>query len=329
MKISVIVPVYNVEKYLNKCVDSIINQTYKDLEIILVNDGSNDRSGNICDEYEKKDNRVIVIHKENGGLSSARNSGLKISSGEFIGFIDSDDWIESNFFQLLIDGIVSNNADISVVHFVKVREFDKIEFTTETKKSWVCFNRNEAMEVLFNGNFIGYSAVNKLYRKKLFNKVIYPEGILMEDKATTYKLIHNSNRVVINTSQKYHYYLRDNSIIRSKFNQKNFDSFIIHEEIIKFIDINYPNLSDLIRARYVYAAIRMLLVMFSSNHNKNIDIERCMQVIRCYKKYAVKEKKLKSSVKLLTILFSVSPKLPYILLKSKIASRVAKKMRVS
>ncbi len=162
MKISVVVPVYNVEKYLIKCVLSIINQTYRNLEIILVNDGSTDKSSKLCNELKVRDNRIKVIHKKNGGLSSARNVGLNMATGKLISFIDSDDWIEPNFIEILYNGIVLHNADISTVQFSKVKDFKKIEFFSETRSKWMVFSKTEAMEVLFTSNLIGYSAVNKL-----------------------------------------------------------------------------------------------------------------------------------------------------------------------
>ena len=205
--ISVVVPVFNVEKYLKKCIESIINQTKKELQIILVNDGSTDKSGKICDSYKEKDKRICVIHKKNGGLSSARNAGINIARGQYIAFIDSDDWIEPDYFELLYKGIEKFNADISVIQFNKIRDFKKISYISKTYTEWYKYNNEEAMRILFSDKIIGYSAVNKLYKTELFSNIRYPEGLLMEDKATTYKLIDKSKSIVVNKSQKYHYYL--------------------------------------------------------------------------------------------------------------------------
>lgn len=326
MKISIIVPVYNVEKYLRKCIDSIINQSFRDIEIILVNDGSTDNSGTICDEYKKIDHRISVIHKKNGGLSSARNEGLKVSQGEYIGFIDSDDWIESDYYELLFNGIINNKADISVVQLTKVKDYDKIEFTTEAHKNWTVLDTSEAMKMLFSSNKIGYSAVNKLYKRELFSNTYYPEGMLMEDKATTYKLIHMSNLVAVNLSRKYHYYLRNNSIIRSAFNKKKFDSFIIHEELIKFVDNEYPDLHVLIRALYVKASIKMLIALIKSNHSDRRDYDRCIYVIKNYIKYALINMNFSILLKVLLVLIYFFPNVIYYLLKSKVLSYFFKQM---
>lgn len=329
MKISVVVPVYNVEKYLNKCVTSIINQTHDNLEIILVDDGSTDKSGKLCEDLKAMDHRIKVIHKINGGLSSARNVGLDIVTGDYVGFIDSDDWVEPDFFQILKQGIDEYKADIAVVHFEKVRDFSKIAYMTSTQQKWTSFTKHSAMKTLFNSNLIGYSAVNKLYHTELFNDIRFPEGMLMEDKATTYKLIHKVDFVVVNTSKKYHYFLREDSIIRRKFNRKNFDSFKIHEEIIDFMDSNYPNLSNLIRAKYVYTAIRMLLVMASSNYSQSEDIECCVGIIQKYVKYALNEKEIRLMVKLLAVIVSSVPYSAKVLTKSRVASKFIQKVSIS
>lgn len=329
MKISIIVPVYNVEDFLYKCVSSIMNQTYKNLEIILVNDGSTDGSLIICNELKVSDSRIKVINKFNGGLSSARNAGLEIATGELISFIDSDDWIEPDFIELLYNGIVIYDADISVVHFTRVRDFNKIEFSTTTQNSWLVFDRFHAMETLFSNNLIGYSAVNKLYKRYLFTEIRYPEGRIMEDKGTTYKLVHKVNKVVVNKSPKYHYYLRMNSIIRSKFNSKYFDSIMIHEEIIEFIDKVYPQLRNIVRARYVHESIRLLLMMIRSNYNNKEEFEKCIDIVSSNKAYVLKERNVKFTVKILAILFSIFPTIPLILSNSRIVSGILRRSKMS
>jgi glycosyltransferase involved in cell wall biosynthesis len=329
MKISIIVPVYNVESYLRKCINSIQNQTLENIEIILVNDGSKDKSGDICDEYKKKDHRIVVIHKENGGLSSARNAGLEMATGELIGFVDSDDWIEPDYFQVLQDGIIKYNADISVMHFKKVTEYEKIEFETKREEEWVKLPRDKAMESFFANDFIGYSACNKLCRSNVFEGIRYPEGRLMEDKATTYKLIYKTNLVVVNSSQKYHYYLRTDSIMQSKFNRKKFDSLEVHREQIEFVDTYYPEFYGLIRGRYAYEAFRLLLMMIKSNYSYRSDLERLLKIIKDNVKYVMKEKRIGLHYKIYVLLFYLFPKIVVISAKSKLASNILKKMRIA
>lgn len=329
MKVSIIVPVYNVENYLKGCIDSILNQTIKNTEIILINDGSQDKSGDICDEYKKKDSRVIVIHKKNGGLSSARNAGLEIATGDLVGFIDSDDWLEPDYFETLYDGIIRYNAGISVMHFKIVTDYKKIQFITKKKDKWVQFNRHQAMESFFTDNFIENSACNKLYRINLFESIRYPEGMLMEDKATTYKLINKSNIVVVNSSQKYHYFLRNESIMQSIFNRKKFDMLQVHMEQIKFVDRNYPEFYGLIRAGYAYEAFRLLLMMIRSNYSEKSDLERCIKIITDNIMYVLKEKRMGIHHKVYILLFYLFPKAVLLFSKSKFVSYILKKMRIA
>ncbi|EHB6446001.1 glycosyltransferase family 2 protein, partial [Enterococcus faecalis] len=187
--VSVVIPVYNVEKYVEKCLDSVINQTYQNLEIIIVNDGSTDNSLSVCQKKKLSDSRIKLINKENGGLSSARNAGIECAQGEFICFIDSDDWIELDYIEVLLNGMENTNVDISVIQMIKVKDFNKIAFQSESQTKWDIFERETAMRELFSSNLIGYSANNKLYRISLFKSIRYPEGMLMEDKGTTYRLI--------------------------------------------------------------------------------------------------------------------------------------------
>ncbi|OTN87983.1 hypothetical protein A5819_000433 [Enterococcus sp. 7E2_DIV0204] len=324
--VSVVIPIYNVEDYLEECIDSVLNQTYTELEIILVDDGSKDNSLEICKKKEQEDSRIIVISKENGGLSSARNAGIDRAKGEYICFIDSDDWIEADYVELLMEGIVDYNADISVIHMTKVSDFSKIKFQTQNSETWTQFTKESAMKELFTNNFIGYSANNKLYKTSLFKTIRYPYGLLMEDKATTYRLIDESTKIVVNPSTKYHYFLRDNSILRSKFNVKSFDSFQIHEEILLFIDSNYPGLSTKVRTRYVYESIRMMMRMIESNHDNEKDFDKCIEIIVKYKKDVLTDKELSFGIKGLTILLSGVKRLPYKLSKRKMSAKLLRKM---
>ncbi|EME3187758.1 glycosyltransferase, partial [Enterococcus faecalis] len=164
-KISIIVPVYNVEKYLEKCVRSILAQTFTDFELILVDDGSPDSSGAMCDQFAEQDQRVKVIHKENGGLSDARNAGIEIATGEYLGFVDSDDYIADDMYELLYTNIVKEDADLSICGI-----YDVYEGKEPIVKSLIqgTFSREEALLLILQGNIISVHAVNKLYKRKLF-----------------------------------------------------------------------------------------------------------------------------------------------------------------
>lgn len=267
--ISIIVPVYKVEKYLRRCIESILRQTFEEFELILVDDGSPDNCGDICDEYAVKDKRVKVIHKKNGGLSSARNAGIDIAKGEYIGFIDSDDWVDAQMYEYLYTNIKSYNAEISVCG-IKV-EYDDMKEVEKEKKVFnkvtpVVLNREQAMKNMVEQDLFDTGAFNKLYKTILFEGVRFPDGRIYEDLATTYKLIHKSDKVVFDDSVKYHYVLNPNSIMRSKFNSKQLDVLVASSELTKFIKENYPSLNTAALNRSITVNIGILIMMARSNY---------------------------------------------------------------
>lgn len=224
--ITVIIPCYNVEKYLSKCIDSVLVQTYVNLEIILIDDGSPDNCGKICDEYAQKDIRIHVIHKLNGGLSDARNKGLDIACGEYITFIDSDDYISNDYIETLYNLSMEYNAQMSICLPCVVNEIDGniISINKKTKKK--ILKSDEALIAMFYQKEFDTSAWAKLYHKSLFDNIYYPEHILYEDLATTYKLIQRCTTIAITTQQNYFYLLRENSIEGSPFNPLKYKSLI-------------------------------------------------------------------------------------------------------
>ena len=221
--ISIVVPVYNVEKYLTRCIESLINQTCNNLEIILVDDGSTDKSGKICDNYSKKDKRIKVIHKKNGGLSDARNTGIDIASGKYIGFIDSDDWILPNMYLKLYNLLIDNSAEISVCNFIQTSR-ENMKYNIKHEKIKI-LNREEAIKKLSIDKEIMDYAWNKLYKTELFKNIRYPVGKNMEDKGTTYKLFLKANKIVYTNNIYYMYFYRKDSIV----NQVNYK--LIYDDI--------------------------------------------------------------------------------------------------
>lgn len=224
--VSVIVPIYNVDRYLRACIDSIIDQTYSNLEIILVDDGSPDKCPEICDEYAKNDNRVNVIHQKNGGLSAARNAGIDVAHGEFLTFIDSDDFIAKNYVELLYNGLSELGADISIASFCKFSEKDALnihshELPFDEKIKEECFRRYGSLNAELSMPFI--SACNKLYHKKLFDEIRFPIGKLYEDAFTTYKLLNEAEKVVFTETQLYFYRLNPQSILGQSFREKHLE----------------------------------------------------------------------------------------------------------
>ncbi|WP_158295177.1 glycosyltransferase family 2 protein [Eggerthella lenta] len=210
--ISIVVPVYNTEKYLKQCVDSVLSQTYRNLEVILVDDGSTDGSPAICDEYAMRDSRVRVIHKENGGLSDARNSALDAMTGEYVGFVDSDDWVAPDMFEYLHGGLVGNRSGISVCEPIEVRTY-RMDYKVRT--SDIVYDSEVALNELFfdrQGNY----AWNKLYKSDLWKDIRFPKDLNFEDIATIYKTFESAGRISFLRDPKYYYRIRRGSISGSK-----------------------------------------------------------------------------------------------------------------
>lgn len=221
--ISIIVPVYNVEKYLEKCINSIINQTYKNLNIILINDGSTDNSGKICDEFKSKDSRIKVIHKENGGLSDARNAGLKIANGEYIGFVDSDDYIAPDMFETLYNLTQKYDAEISIVSFYEI--YNTKTIGVRDSRQLQQMNKIEAIKELLLDSKIQSYAWNKLFKKNLFENLKFPTDKNFEDIATTLLLFEKANKIVLFEDPKYYYLRRDDSIVGVR-NYKTYKDYL-------------------------------------------------------------------------------------------------------
>lgn len=225
-KISIIVPVYNVEKYLIRCLDSIVNQTYKNLEIILVDDGSTDRCSEICDTYAGKDKRINVIHKENGGLSDARNRGIEIATGEYLAFVDSDDYIAANMYAVLLERMLNDGSDMAVCNFLYVDEQEKLleESNCDIPIINECIETRAAIHKLTEAKSWYYVvAWNKLYRKEIFRRLRYPKGKYHEDEFVIHHIIQNCRLISCVKDPMYYYVQRDKSITSQSFNLGRMD----------------------------------------------------------------------------------------------------------
>ena len=237
--ISVVVPVYNVEKYLRRCVDSIISQTYNNLEIILIDDGSPDLCGEICDTYALADSRIKVIHKQNGGLSDARNCGIEISSGKYIAFVDSDDFIAAEYIEYLYGLLKKNKADISCCSMVKTDnnnaqfDFDNTKFKEQVKTGIEC-----CYELFGDLYMLLVTAWGKLYKKDLIIKHLFPIGKKHEDEATTCKYYYNARKVAISDARLYAYFQNASGITHSLGNGINYDAVWALEHRALFFEEN-------------------------------------------------------------------------------------------
>lgn len=231
-KVSIIVPIYNVEKYLKKCIDSIVSQTYSNIEIILINDGSSDNSESICKEYESIDQRIRYYKKQNGGLSSARNYGIENATGDYLLFIDSDDYIDNSMVETLLVSAEKYNADMVECNYYEVINEEFHVFKPKKNK---VYSSKEAIASLIYNTGITPTAWNKLYSKKLFSKLRYTEGLYHEDEEIIVKLLSKAEKVVEIGNPLYFYIKREGSIINSKFNFKHLDAIKIMEERIELL----------------------------------------------------------------------------------------------
>ncbi len=247
--ISVIIPVYNVEKWLERCVESVLAQTYRNIEVILVNDGSSDHSLEICYKYQRSDARVIVISQENQGLSAARNAGIMTAKGEYITFLDADDYLARDIIEKVRLKIAG--SDICIFQYIGVNENDyDLRLFTQNPLELTMTNK-EVLEKLFADDGIGgVIACGKVYRKKLFvdNDIYFPVGKYHEDCFTTYKLFYASKTVKYIPDVGYYYFQRDDSIMHRKFNVKHLDKIEAADECIEYILENEPEMGAMCKA---------------------------------------------------------------------------------
>lgn len=229
--ISIIVPVYKVEKYIRHCVESVLNQTYKNIECILVDDGSPDNCPRICDEFAEKDNRIKVIHKQNGGLSSARNMGIDNAKGKYIVFVDSDDYIHPQMIEILFEKLIHENADISICNIEYVFENSSIqkEYISPIKNEVI--GRKELLEKLLQKNASFYVVMcNKLYKKELWNNLRFPVGEIHEDEALIHDIFLKCDRAVSVDKKLYFYFQRIGSIMHTEKSDRDLIVYLMLSE---------------------------------------------------------------------------------------------------
>ncbi|MSS20121.1 glycosyltransferase family 2 protein [Pseudoramibacter porci] len=286
--ITVIVPVYNVEKYLNDCVQSIVSQTYRNLEIILVDDGSPDNCGKICDNLAKEDSRIKVIHKKNGGLSDARNAGINIATGKYITFIDSDDFIFADMIKSFVNCAEENHADLVSAQHVRCeqddnyKEFNFNRWSYSDVQQHVIHGNNEGMRQFLYSNDIGTAAWSKLYKRSLFKDVRYPYGKYHEDTYTTYKLVALCNTIVSLNQPLYVYRKNNASIMNEPFSDKRFNMVEGKLEQAEFIHNFYPQYSKGANKDIIYAC-NQCMILLSKSTGQYKEVEEKLQ--KLYRKY--------------------------------------------
>ena len=305
--ISVIVPIYKVEEYLSRCIDSIINQTYKNLEIILVDDGSPDNCPKICDDYAKKDNRIKVIHKENGGLSDARNAGVRASTGEYIVFVDSDDWIELSMLDTLYNLLADNRCDVASCGIRMVWEDNrpsKLLFPFEG--CHILEGTEYILDCLISNKYLVQTVWNKIYKANIIKNIDFPKGKINEDEYWSWQVIAKTNRVVCLDIALYNYAQRDGSIMRnSNFNPM----FALEANCLRyeFVLKNYPALQDKCCINLLYSCLYQaqrakLLLEISQYKTYYRQIKKIVKKHKPRKEY-IKSINLRKKVRIMSIYY--------------------------
>ncbi len=266
--ISVIVPIYNVENYLERCLQSILNQTYRNLEIILVDDGSKDSCGEICDNFQKKDKRIKVIHKENGGLSDARNKGLDIATGEYISFIDSDDWIDLETYEISMKKMEECHAQIVAFNVLWV--YDGKEFTPDLSAEYEIMDSEQAILTTVGNTKVRTTAWNKLYRADLIEDFRFIKGKLNEDEFFTFKILDRAKTIVYLHRECYYYFQRSNSIM-GKYTLQRLDMVDGVRERMLLAQKKYPNIYKETKLSFCEVCLYHYQMILK---NKHIDKEK-------------------------------------------------------
>lgn len=316
--ISIIVPIYKVEKYLDECIKSIIKQTYKNIEIILVDDGSPDDCGNICDNYAKEDNRIKVIHKKNGGLSDARNKGIDVAKGRYITFIDSDDYVEFEYIEKLYSTIKENNTLISQCSILKINNRKEIKDRLGYEEN--CIKTGiEMINDLYSTHLIENVVVwNKMYNIELFKELRFPFGKIHEDEFTTYKIFYNVDKVAIIDNYLYNYRQTDESIIGKKFSTKRLELLeAIEQRLTFFKEHNEIELYEK-TLKYYLEQLRVNYIKMKLYIENSIDDQKKLikKYRKNYKKY-IEMEDISAVNKLKALIFYVSPNMFFKMKKKK------------
>jgi len=308
--ISIIIPIYNAETYLEKCINSVISQTYSNLEIIIVDDGSTDGSPDICDDYANNEKRIVVIHKNNGGVSSARNKGLDVAKGEYIGFVDSDDYLEFDMYEKLYNSLISNNADISICGYLLEKE-DGAIIKEVSKIPNLKMTQYEALEMTIDSNYFQGFLWNKLFKASIFNlsdKIRLDEDIYMcEDLLCVCKCILKSKIIIGIEESLYHYVSNENSALNAPFNFKKTTILDAYYRINILFKEFHPSLCANIKRSYIKANLSLMVSMNKSNF---IDVDTTQKItknLRTELGINLKSKKFTYKEKMGILIISINP----------------------
>lgn len=280
--VSVLIPAYNAEKYIAFCLNSLIAQTHKALEIIVVNDGSTDNTGKICDEFAAKDSRIRVIHQENKGVSCTRNVALDLMNGEYVIMVDADDFIEPQTIEILLQNCIDFNSEIII--------YDSIDTSTQSFVAHEITNNVKTYDALFLLQNIAYllnreSSCTRFFHKSIFDDLRFPIGLRYEDSFIAYSTIEKAKKVSFTDAKLYYYYLSPNSFMRSNFSEKSFDIFESYEQKLKVLKRNKCDDSlNRIQANYAYCIVRIIgMTKYSPNFSKDFKKKKISELKKKYR----------------------------------------------
>lgn len=293
--ITIIVPIYRVEDYLSRCVKSLVAQTYKNIEIILVDDGSPDACPLLCDEWGAKDDRIKVIHKENGGLSDARNAGIQAAEGEYILFVDSDDWVSADYVKNLYQAVYDSNADICECDIIRTAG-EAVPYGNVQESVPVCYEVEEALKLLIEDSIFHQYVWNKIYKIDCVKNIPFEKGKINEDEFWTYQVFGKAKKVIKIQKKLYYYFQRDNSIMGTVYNQRRLDVLEAKTGRQQYIEKYFPNLSFTAKANLLQSCMYsgQMVILYMRGEERDIALE---VVIKYFKDAVVEMEKLPVSLK--------------------------------
>lgn len=281
--ISIIVPVYNVEQFLTECIESVLRQTFKDWELILVNDGSLDDSGKICNKYLQQDKRIFVIHKENGGLSDARNIGIESASGEYVMFLDSDDCVDCRILEILFENISITNADISMCNFKEFALGEEVESHETLIQPYVVYEKKDFPNQIHLNYKCMVVAWNKLYKKKIFSEIRYPVGRLHEDEFIILDLLEKCTRLVY-TDQKLYFYLQRKESISHNIGNKNIEDIrdAMFYRLERCKQLQWKDMYEITLVRILHTLVELYKQLKGKKENKSLLLELRINFVKIF-----------------------------------------------
>ena len=298
--VSIIVPVYNIETYLPRCVDSLLRQSYPNLEVLLVDDGSTDGSGPLCDAYATQDARVRVIHKQNGGLSDARNAGLEAAKGECLSFVDGDDWVSPYYIENLYRALEQADADFSASCFEEVFEGNAPSAPEERLEQFEILSQEECLKRILYQDGMEVTTPTKLYKRELFHGVRYPVGKLYEDIPVAYEVAKRTRKAARIANRDYYYFQRADSIQNRTFDPRKLDSVRHCRALMENVKRDFPQLGRAAECRYLSNVCNILFQIRDKEHEK---IEKALwQEVKKYRKSVALDPEARKKARLAAVL---------------------------